>query len=51
MCNHENQYLIGTADGITCRKCGANFKSFSEIHPEPEKPKEKTRTRKRKEDA
>lgn len=33
MCNHENQYLIGTADGITCRRCGAFFKSFDELKP------------------
>lgn len=56
MCNHENQYLIGTADGITCRRCGAFFKSFDELkkalapeapaqEPKPEKPK---RTRKAK---
>ena len=32
MCKHENAYLVGTANGIICRKCGANFKSFAEIH-------------------
>lgn len=35
MCNHEIQYLIGTADGIYCRKCGAKVS-----HPKPSTPKE-----------
>lgn len=35
MCKHEIQHLMGTADGIVCRKCGATFASFDEINPEP----------------
>lgn len=38
MCKHEIQHLMGTADGIVCRKCGAKFASFDEINaasPEP----------------
>ncbi len=44
-CKHEMQWLMGTADGITCRKCGKQFKSFEEIEAEnkpaaePEEPK------------
>ena len=30
-CNHETQYLIGNANGITCRRCGQTFKSFDQI--------------------
>lgn len=40
MCRHERRDLIGTADGIVCKKCGATFRSFAEIYPEPEKPAE-----------
>lgn len=39
-CKHENQYLIGTATGITCRRCGASFKTFAEINPAPAEPAE-----------
>lgn len=38
MCKHEIQHLMGTADGIVCRKCGATFASFDELNaasPEP----------------
>ena len=31
MCRHEVNFLLGTADGIVCRKCGAKFASFEEI--------------------
>lgn len=34
MCRHEVNFLIGTADGIVCRKCGAKFASFEEINGE-----------------
>lgn len=59
MCRHENAHLMGTANGIVCRGCGATFRSFAEIHPEPEKPAEPPqeaaekpkRGRKKKEDA
>lgn len=50
-CTHENAYLMGTAAGIRCRRCGKVFATFADIHPEPvpevipEKPK---RTRKKK---
>ena len=38
MCKHEIGDLIGTADGIICRKCGAAFKSFAEIPQDDKKP-------------
>lgn len=55
MCKHEIQHLMGTADGIVCRKCGAVFASFDEIHPEPvaepaEKPKRTRRSAKKGDD-
>lgn len=54
MCKHELKDLMGTADGIVCRKCGAKFASMDEINPKPaaepepaEEPAEKPkRTRK-----
>lgn len=65
MCRHDVNYLMGTADGIVCRKCGKVFPNFATLHadleadraaqaaPEapavPEKPKT-TRTRKKKEE-
>lgn len=39
-CKHENQYLMGTNNGIVCRKCGALFSTFDEIYP-PEPKAEK----------
>ena len=32
MCKHEIEHLMGTADGIVCRKCGATFASFDELN-------------------
>lgn len=46
MCKHEIKDLMGTADGIVCRKCGATFASFDELNAstepvaEPEAPAE-----------
>lgn len=34
-CLHENAYLIGTAEGIRCRRCGKLFATFADIYPEP----------------
>lgn len=34
-CTHENAFLMGTADGIVCRRCGKVFASIADIHPEP----------------
>ena len=56
MCKHEIQHLMGTADGIVCRKCGAVFASMYEINAEPvaepeapaEAPKKAARPRKKK---
>lgn len=55
-CKHEIQFLMGTSDGIVCRKCGTLFKTFDEINQkdqEPaaeaaptEKPKRQRRTKK-----
>ena len=56
-CKHDLRALMGTADGIVCRACGAVFKSFEEIEasrkPEAEKPAEEApkKPRKKKEDA
>lgn len=51
-CTHENEWLMGTADGIVCRRCGAFFKSFAELNPAPpveeKKPEKPKRTRKAK---
>ena len=30
-CNHEVQHLVGTSEGITCRLCGKQFKTFDEL--------------------
>lgn len=38
MCNHETRDLIGTAEGIVCRKCGKKFTTFAEIHENAEAP-------------
>ncbi len=31
-CKHEIPDLMGTGDGILCRRCGKLFKSFDEIN-------------------
>ena len=31
MCKHETPWLLGTADGITCRECGAVFHDMAEL--------------------
>lgn len=30
-CKHETPLLVGTADGIVCRRCGRVFQSFDEL--------------------
>lgn len=30
-CKHEQELLIGTADGIVCKSCGRTFESFAEL--------------------
>lgn len=35
-CNHDVNYLMGTADGIVCRKCGKVFPSLSSLHADLE---------------
>ena len=30
-CKHETSFLMGTAEGIVCRRCGRQFKTFEEI--------------------
>lgn len=42
-CKHDNMDLMGTADGIICRRCNTFFKTFAEIEAargqaEPEAP-------------
>ena len=64
-CKHDVNYLMGTSEGIVCRKCGKVFPSLSSLRadleadraaqeaPKAEPVKEetpKTRTRKKKED-
>lgn len=31
-CKHEIPDLMGTADGILCRRCGSLFKTFDELY-------------------
>lgn len=31
ICNHEVQHLVGSSDGILCKKCGRKFVNFAEI--------------------
>ena len=38
MCKHPTNALIGTAEGIVCRVCGAKFTTFEEIHANAEAP-------------
>ena len=43
MCNHEQQHLIGTSEGIKCKLCGKVFKSLAELEadrPQAEQPVE-----------
>lgn len=67
MCKHDVNYLMGTSEGIVCRKCGKVFPSLASLHadleadraaqaaPKAEPVKEEkpktARTRKKKEDA
>lgn len=37
-CKHDLSYLMGTKDGIVCRKCGRLFSTFDEIYPKTEAP-------------
>lgn len=39
-CTHEINFLLGTADGIVCRRCGRLFKNFDEIEADRPKPVE-----------
>ena len=41
-CTHENAFLIGTAEGIRCRRCGKLFATFADIYPEPVPDSEET---------
>ena len=43
-CNHDINNLIGTADGILCRKCGKLFSSFDEIKANIDPDHEETAT-------
>lgn len=60
MCKHDTNWLMGTAEGIVCRKCGKVFPSLASLHADLEadraaqeapKAEPKTKTRKKKEDA
>lgn len=37
MCKHDNNDLIGTAEGIKCRACGKVFKNYAEIEADRKK--------------
>lgn len=30
-CKHEQEKLIGTADGIVCKSCGRTFENFADL--------------------
>lgn len=30
-CEHEQEHLVGTADGVFCKKCNRHFVNFEEI--------------------
>lgn len=58
MCKHDTNWLMGTAEGIVCRKCGKVFPSLASLRADLEAdratkvaPVEKPKTRKKKEDA
>lgn len=36
MCKHDVNYLMGTSDGIVCRKCGKVFPSLASLHDDLE---------------
>lgn len=36
MCNHDINNLVGTSEGIVCRKCGKVFPSFATLHADLE---------------
>ena len=58
-CKHEVPYLMGTADGILCRRCGVLFANFDELNkdagiiaePQEEAKTAAKRTRKKKGEA
>lgn len=64
-CKHDVNYLMGTSEGIVCRKCGKVFPSLATLHAdleadraaqeapkaEPVKEEKPKKTRKKKEDA
>lgn len=35
-CKHDVNFLMGTADGIVCRKCGKAFPSLATLHADLE---------------
>lgn len=35
-CKHDVNYLMGTAEGIVCRKCGKVFPSLTSLHADLE---------------
>lgn len=51
MCKHETRDLIGTADGIRCRRCGAAFKTFAELQKAAETSEKKPKKARKKKDA
>ena len=61
MCKHDTNWLMGTSEGIVCRKCGKVFPSLASLHADleadraakaaPKAEPKTTRTRKKKEGA
>jgi len=35
-CKHDVNYLMGTSEGIVCRKCGKVFPSLASLHADLE---------------
>ena len=40
-CKHELKDLVGMADGIHCKACGAVFRKMEDVQPAAEKPAKK----------
>lgn len=63
MCKHDINWLMGTADGVVCRKCGKVFPSLATLRddleadragsqaPAPAKEEKPAKAKKKKEDA
>ena len=50
-CKHETKDLLGTADGILCRRCGRLFPTYEEYKQAIAAPGEKPKKAKKKKEA